>query len=293
MIVFGQEAILKIQLYHVGLHGKLSWLKEKVVIITGASSGIGKALAGAFAKGGFNVVLAARSGEMLKSAVDGLNLNKGSFLIVETDVSDESQCRRLVEQAVEKFGRIDVLINNAGVSMRALFAELDLSVIRKVMDVNFWGAVYCTKYALPYLLENKGSVIGISSVAGKKGLPGRTGYSASKFALEGFLETLRIENLKTGLHVLVACPGFTNTSIRKTAFNKDGMQQGESPRNEEEMMSSETVAARIYYAYIEKKRDLVLTSQGRWMVILDKFFPKWMDRAVYNHMSKETNSPIK
>ncbi len=268
-------------------------MDKKVVVITGASSGIGKACAHVFAAQGFRIVMAARDFQKLQQAAGEMKLKAGDFMLVQTDVSDEKQCSALVTSAVEKFGRIDVLICNAGVSMRALFAETDLAVLRRLMDINFWGTVYCTKYALPHLLINKGSVIGISSIAGKKGLPGRTGYSASKFAMEGFLETLRIENLKKNLHVLVACPGFTSTAIRQTALNKDGLQQGESPRDEAAMMTPEVVAEKIYQAYESKKRDLVLTSQGKMTVLLNRFFPSLMDKIVYNHMAKEADSPFK
>ena len=183
-------------------------MKGKTIIITGASSGIGKALAEKFAAEGSNLVLAARNADKLNELSKSISRKDVLICPVVCDVSDESQCKMLIDEAVRNFGGVDVLINNAGISMRAAFADLHLDVIRKLMDVNFWGAVYCTKYAMPYLLKSKGSVVGISSIAGKKGLPGRTGYSASKFALEGFLETLRTENLKKGLHVLVACPGF-------------------------------------------------------------------------------------
>lgn len=177
--------------------------------------------------------------------------------------------------------------------MRALFSELDLDVLRKVMDINFWGAVYCTKYAFLHLLKSKGSVVGISSIAGKKGLPGRAGYSASKFALEGFLETIRTENLKKDLHVLVACPGFTASNIRQSALAKDGSQQGESPRDEKDMMSADEVASHIYTAVVKRKRDLILTGNGKLTVFLNKFFPGLMDKMVYNHMAKEPDSPFK
>ncbi|MCD4684121.1 MAG: SDR family NAD(P)-dependent oxidoreductase, partial [Bacteroidales bacterium] len=180
-----------------------------------------------------------------------------------------------------------------GISMRALFEDTELSVIKKLMDINFWGTVYCTKYALPHLLKTKGSVVGVSSIAGYKGLPGRTGYSASKFAMHGFLEVLRIENMKKGLHVLTACPGFTASNIRNTALAADGSQQSESPRDEEKMMSAEDVADKIIGA-IEKKKDrLTLTTQGKLTVLLNKFFPKFMDKMVYNHMAKEADSPFK
>ena len=268
-------------------------MKDKVVIITGASSGIGEALARKFSEEGSWVVLAARQVEKLLILQKELEKHSGRTLIVACDVSIESDCKKLIQETVKEFGRIDVLINNAGISMRAIFNELDLGVIRKVMDVNFWGTVCCTKFALPYLLNTNGSVVGISSIAGKKGLPGRTGYSSSKFAIEGFLETLRTENLNKGLHVLVACPGFTASNIRQTALAKDGSNQGESPRDEKDMMTSEEVAAHIYNAIKKRKRDLILTFQGKLTVFLNKLFPAMMDKMVYNHMAKEPDSPFK
>ena len=267
-------------------------MSTNVVIITGASSGIGKALAYQYASKQYAVVLAARDEKALKDIQSDLLKQNPNILSVKCDVSKESDCKALVDQTIQKFGRIDILINNAGISMRAVFNETDLSVIRNLMDVNFWGTVYCTKFALPFLLETKGSVVGISSIAGKKGLPGRTGYSASKFAMEGFLETLRTENLKTGLHVLVACPGFTASNIRKKSLSKDGSSQDESPREESKMMSAEEVASHIFKAVKKRKRDLILTGNGKLTVFLNKFFPSFMDKAVYRHMAKEPDSPF-
>jgi NADP-dependent 3-hydroxy acid dehydrogenase YdfG len=265
----------------------------KVVIITGASSGIGKACAGTFLKNGYSVVISGRNSAKLNEVAVALDPSGSRLLAVTADVSREDDCKALVQAAVQKFGKIDVLINNAGISMRALFADLDLSVIRQLMDTNFWGTVYCTKFALPYLLEAKGSVVGVSSIAGKKGLPGRTGYSSSKFAMEGFLETLRTENLKKDLHVLVACPGFTATDIRNTALSADGTTQGESPRDEQKMMTADEVANEIFTAVVKRKRDLILTGNGKLTVWLNKFFPAMMDKLVYNHMAKEPGSPFK
>lgn len=267
-------------------------MKNKVVVITGASGGIGESLAQVYAQHKYNVVIAARDKAKLTEVALKLKDSHGEILDVVCDVSSEEDCKKLIDVTINRFQRIDVLINNAGISMRALFADLDLSVIRKVMDVNFWGTVYCTKFALPYLLESKGSVVGISSIAGKKGLPGRTGYSASKFAMEGLLETVRTENLKKGLHVLIACPGFTSSNIRKNALANDGSIQGESPRDEARMMSSLNVAELIYIAVRNRKRDLVLTTDGKMTVFLNKFFPSMMDRMVFKHMSKEPDSPF-
>lgn len=284
------HAIIKITLY---LQHMLKTTKDKVVIITGASSGIGKALALEYATRGAHVVMAARNEERLRQAAEEVSASGVKVLAIVTDVSLEADCKNLINKSIEEFSGIDVLINNAGISMRALFADTDLDVIRQLMDINFWGMVYCTKYALPYLLETKGSVVGISSIAGYKGLPGRTGYSASKFAMHGFLETLRIENMKKGLHVLIACPGFTASNIRNTALNEKGMVQGESPRDEGKMMSAEEVAGHIANAIAKRKDRLTLTFQGKLTVILNKFFPKFMDKQVYNHMAKEPDSPIK
>jgi dehydrogenase/reductase SDR family protein 7B len=267
-------------------------VKGKVIIITGASSGIGKACAEVFAKAGSKVVIAARDPEKLSEVENELK-KYSEVLSVVADVSKENDCRNLIEATVKKFGGMDVLINNAGISMRALFEEADLNVLRRLMDTNFWGTVCCTKYALPHLLKSKGSIVGISSIAGKKGLPGRTGYSASKFAMEGFLESLRTENLKKGLHVLVACPGFTSTNIRNASLLKNGNAQGESPRDEKQMMQPELVAQKIHRAIRKRKRDLVLTTNGKLTFWLNKFFPSLMDVLVYGHLAKEKDSPFK
>lgn len=268
-------------------------MKNKVVLISGASSGIGKALAYECAKRGAKLSLAARNEEELtKIKIELERSYNTKVLCVKTDVSIRIDCERWIIETIQAFQKIDVLINNAGISMRALFNDCDLSVIENVMNINFWGTVYCTKYALPHILKQQGSVVGVSSIAGYKGLPGRTGYSASKFAMQGFLEALRIENLKKNLHVLIACPGFTASNIRKTALAADGSIQGESPRSEKDMMSAEEVALHIVNAIQKRKRTLILTRQGKLTVLLNKFFPAWMDRMTFNHMSKEPGSPF-
>jgi short-subunit dehydrogenase len=267
-------------------------MKDKVVIITGASSGIGKALAYEFSSRGCRLALGARRIELLEKLK--ADLSRTEILIRQTDVSKEEDCRKLIDAAVDQFGRIDILINNAGISMRATFEDVELDVIRKLMDVNFWGTVYCTKYALPYLLRTKGSVVGIISIAGYIGLPGRTGYSASKFAIRGFLDTLRIENFKKGLHVLVAAPGFTASEVRKAALTSNGSKQGKTPRREEKMMTAEACARHIVRAVQKRKRQLILTFlEGKLSVFMGKFLPGLLDRFTYNHMAKESNSPFK
>ncbi len=268
-------------------------MKNRVVIITGASSGIGEACAYAFAKQGAKIVLAARNIDKLNHVKQQCENLGAEALLVKCDVSLEADCKQLIEQTINHFKNIDVLINNAGISMRALFADLDLLVLKQVMDINFWGTVYCTKYAMAYLLAQKGSVIGISSVAGFKGLPGRTGYSASKFAMEGFLESLRIENLKTGLHVGVMCPGYTASNIRNAALNKDAKSQAESPFDESKLMPAETVANYILKMIENRKAHQVLTNQGKLSFLLQKFVPRFLDTLVFNTIAKEKDSPFK
>lgn len=266
---------------------------EKVVIVTGASSGIGKACAMSFAKKNVAIVIAARNTENLRVTAEELKNHTPYVLQVACDVAKKEDCERLIKETIAKYGRIDVLINNAGISMRALFNEMDVEVLEKLMNINFYGTVYCTKYALPYLLQSKGTVVGVSSIAGFVGLPARTGYSASKFAMQGFLEALRTENFNTGLNVLIACPGFTSSNIRNTALSADGNAQKESPRDEAKMMTSEEVAVEIYKAVANKKQRLILTFEGKMAVFLSKFFPKLISKLVYNKMAQEPNSPIK
>ncbi len=269
-------------------------MKDKVIIITGASSGIGEALAQVFAAQGSHIVLAARSIDKLKGTAAALASRYNiKTLAVAADVSKQEDCKNLVAQTIVTFNRIDVLINNAGITMRALFEDLELEVIERLMSVNFMGAVYCTRFALPHLLHSQGSIVGISSIAGYRGLPARTGYSASKFALQGFLEALRPEVMDRGVNVLTICPGYTASNIRKAALVSDGSFQGETPRKEENMMSSEECATHIYRAVTKRKRTLILTPIGKITVFLNKLFPSIMDRMTLNFLKKEPDSPFK
>ena len=276
-----------------------SFYKDKVIIVTGASSGIGLASVRKFASLGAKVVLAARSLDKLEKIASDLNQKfaaHNSQLIahcIKTDVTKEEDCKNLIDQTVRHFGKIDVLVNNAGISMRAVFKDLDLTVMKSLMDTNFWGTVYCTKYALPYLLKSKGSVVGVISTAGYVGLPARTGYSASKFAVRGFLETLRIEHLYDGLHVMIFAPGFTTSNIRNVALTADGSPQGETPRNEERMMSAERVARIMARGIMKKKTHMVLTPLGKATLIANRRLPRMADRMEYKMMANEPDSPLK
>lgn len=276
-----------------------NFYKDKVIIVTGASSGIGLASAQKFASLGAKVVLAARSLDKLEKIASDLNQKfaaHNSQLIahcIKTDVTKEEDCKNLIDQTVRHFGKIDVLVNNAGISMRAVFKDLDLTVMKSLMDTNFWGTVYCTKYALPYLLKSKGSVVGVISTAGYVGLPARTGYSASKFAVRGFLETLRIEHLYDGLHVMIFAPGFTTSNIRNVALTADGSPQGETPRNEERMMSAERVARIMARGIMKRKTHMVLTPLGKATLIANRRLPRMADRMEYKMMANEPDSPLK
>jgi len=267
-------------------------MKDKVVVITGASSGIGKACVFEYARKNYKVVFAARNNDHLLDIENTLTREGKDVLAIQSDVSKEEDCKNLIERTVERYHHIDILINNAGVSMRGLFSDTDTEVLKQLMDINFWGTVYCTKYALPYLLKRKGSLVGVSSIAGFQGLPGRTGYSSSKFAMHGFMETLRIENLKKGLHVMIAAPGFTSTNVRKSALGPNGEKQGESPRNENNMMSPEKVASIIAKGIDNKRRLIIMTMEGKITVLLRRLMPKYIDRLTYRIFAKEPDSPL-
>ena len=273
-------------------------LSGKVIIITGASSGIGLASARLFASRGNKLVMAARRIDLLDSLAaeilaDPATSPETEILTVRTDVSVEEDCRQMVEAALARFGAIDILINNAGISMRALFKDVDMKVLHTLMNVNFWGTVYCTRYALPHILERKGSVVGVISTAGYAGLPARSGYSASKFAVRGFLETIRIEHVNDGLHVLVFAPGFTTSNVRIASLTADGTPQGASPRDESKMMSAEQVARRMERAIVRRKREVILTFIAHVELFVQRHLSRHMDRWSYNYMKREPDSPLK
>lgn len=268
-------------------------MKSKVVIITGASSGIGLAVAFECARRGAKVVMAARSLEKMNEYAETLRQQGGGVLTVKADVSKEEDCRNLIETTVREFGVIDILINNAGVSMRALFEDLKLEVVKQVMETNFWGTVYCTKYALPYIIKQMGSVVAVSSVTGYAPLPARSAYAASKYAIHGFMETLRMEMKRKGVHVMIAAPGFTSSNIRNAALNAEGHPQGESPRDEKKMMSAEEVACHIVNGIIDRRRTVLLTTLGKMTVLCYKLFPVFTEKMIYRQMAKEPDSPFK
>ena len=250
------------------------FFKGKTVVITGASSGIGRALAYEFAANGANVVIGARHDTKLAGIAGDLTNRGAAVAWCAADVTREEDCRRLVETAVARFGGIDILVCNAGISMRALFDNVQLDVLRRLQAA-------------------RGTVVGVSSVAGLHGLPGRTGYSASKYAMTGFLDTVRIENRRKGVHVMVACPGFTATNVRFSALTADGTEQGATPRKEEKMMTAEEVAHRIAKGIMRRKRLLLMEFEGRATHFIKKFSPRFLDMMFYKVMAREPDSPFK
>ena len=263
-----------------------------VVIITGASSGIGMALCKVYASNGWRVIAIARNEGRLKALQERVAQN-GNFYVYVGDLKHEEHCKSVVNFAIEKFGRLDCIISNAAVSMRALFCEVDIEVLRELMEINYWASVYLFKHAQTELIKNKGSFVGVSSIGGYIGIPGRIGYSASKAALQAFLEVIRIENLKSGLHVLTVNPGFTNTEIRRNALLADGKAQGFSPRDEGKMMEADDVALKIYKAAKKRKRDLILTTEGKGAIWFRRILPSMSDKYFLNYKTREDKNEHK
>jgi short-subunit dehydrogenase len=253
-------------------------LKDKVAVVTGGSDGIGKALVQMLLTNGAKVATCGRNYDKLYQ-LKSFHPNNDLFILA-ADVSKEADCRKFIEAVISEYGRIDILINNAGISMRAEVAETDLDTIRNVMNVNFWGTVYCSKFALTEILQSKGTIVGVSSIAGFRGLPGRSGYSASKAAVNSFLEVLRTELLETGVNVMWVCPGFTTSNIRNVALNKDAKPQGETTMDEGSMMTAEECARHILDAIDKRKRTLVLTFTGKRAIFMNRFFPSLADKMV-------------
>ena len=261
------------------------YFKDKVVVVTGGTDGIGKALVDALLNIGAKVATCGRNHDKLYSLQ--AEYPSAHLHTMVADVSSENDCRHFMETTIKVFGGIDILINNAGISMRALLKETNTEVIHKVMDINFYGTVNCTRYALDSIISRKGTIVGVSSIAGYRGLPGRSGYSASKFAVQGWLEAIKTELMADGVHVMWVCPGFTTSNIRNAALNKDGTSHGNTPMDEGKMMTAEDCATHILKAIQKKKRTLVLTFTGKRTVFMQKFFPKLADKLTYKFFFKD------
>jgi short-subunit dehydrogenase len=251
-----------------------------VTIITGASKGIGAELARQLAaKAGAQLVLAARGEAALETVAEECRKLGASVVTVKADIAVEHDCQTIVAGALLAFGRIDVLVNNAGATMWARFEEIaDVEVLARIMQVNYMGAVYCTRHALPHLRASGGVLVGISSLAGKVGVPTRTGYSASKHAMTGFFDSLRIELAGSGVAVTMIYPGFVATGIRENATGPDGKPILVTPVKEGEVMAVEDCAARIVKAIERREREVVMTARGKMGLWLRLLAPGLVDR---------------
>jgi NAD(P)-dependent dehydrogenase (short-subunit alcohol dehydrogenase family) len=263
-------------------------MQHEIVVITGASEGIGRALAVALARAGARVVVAARKREAIEEVAAACRQAGGDALAVPTDVADETACRQLVQAAVERFGGIDMLVNNAGISMSGRFDEFENTEgFERLMRVNYLGTVYCTFHALPHLRASKGLIVGVSSLQGKTGFPLSTGYAASKHAVQGFLDSLRIELAESGVDVLVVSPGPVDTDIHARKLGRDGrpMHTGKD-FSAKKQMSVEQCVEQMMRAMRGRKRELVMTTGGKLAVWLKPFAPRFVDAQIDRAVKK-------
>jgi len=259
----------------------------KTIIITGASAGIGKELAFRLSKSKTNLVLVARNEPKLQKAAEECVENGAKVLTIKADVSDRSSCKKVVQQTAESFGGIDILVNNAGISMWSEFEKVtDLDAMERIMKVNFFGSMYMTHFALPYLIRSKGQIVGVSSLTGKTGVPTRTVYAASKHAMAGFFDSLRIELKEKGVAVTMIYPGFVATEVRERAVDGSGRLLGKSPVKEQEVMSVETCVDQMLPVIAKRKRELVMTTRARVGMWLKMIAPELTDRIALKAIQK-------
>lgn len=265
----------------------------QVVIITGASDGIGAEIARQLAQHhgpALGLVLAARSLPGLENTAADCRELGAHCLVVPTDVAQEDQCRALIAQAVAYFGHIDTLVNNAGVSAQALLADVqadDLHWYQRLMQINLWGSVWCTHAALPYLKARKGRIVAVSSLAGLIGVPGRTAYSATKFAMTGFFEALRAELSSAGVSVTIAFPGVVLTQIRHHGLNARGQTAGSSGLREDNGMSVAQCARLIIAGMQARQREVVMTTAGKIGRFIKLIAPGIVERMAMNALKDE------
>lgn len=264
----------------------------KTAIITGGSDGIGRELCLEYGRQGYAISFTGRSKDKLNQTSELLKKEGINHQSYQLDAAKDQDNEQLVKETLDIYGNIDVIICNAGISMRVLFKDLSMESFDKVVKVNFLGAVSLIHHALPHLVKSQGSIIGISSINGRRATPARTAYAASKYALEGFLESLRMELKGDNVNVLAVCPGFTQTNMRGSSIMPDGNEQGETKLDESKMMSAQTVAKKVFRAMRRNRRDLILTTQGKFAVWGNKFFPRLMDKIVFKVMSKKPDSPF-
>ena len=250
----------------------MSVLKDNVTIITGASTGIGEELAYQLAQQGAKLVLTARRLDELNRVAEKARSFGGKVITVSADVGKSEECKKIIDATITEFGRIDTLINNAGMTMWAKFADIkDISMLERIMQVNYMGAVYCTHHALPHLVASRGRLVGVASLTGLVGVPTRTGYAASKHAMRGFFDSLRIELTDESVSVTMIYPGFVATGIRENATGADGKPARIDPVNKDDVMSAEECADIIVRAIESRKREEIMTMKGKlgqWLKLI-------------------------
>jgi short-subunit dehydrogenase len=261
--------------------------KENVVILTGASTGIGEALAHQLAQQGAWLALAARNAEKLEAVAAECRAHGGRALVVPTDVVDEAQCEALVNRTLTEFGRIDTLINNAGLSMWTKLEDVeDLASLEYLMRVNFFGSMYCTYYALPHLKRAKGRIVAIASVAARTGIPTRTGYAASKHAMVGFFESLRIEVEDDGVSVTIVFPDFVASGMHTRSLGADGRPLGHNPLQVDKIMTSEECARLTLEGAARRRRQVIMSNRSRFGQWLKLIAPGQVDRIAKKAIEK-------
>jgi len=260
---------------------------NKTVVITGATGGMGRALCRRFGRAGAKIALLDLHRETLDVFARELNQTGIQTLALPCDVTNEPACESAIQHIIATFGGIDALINNAGITQRSAFEKTQIGVFRKVMEVNFFGALHCTKAALPELIKNQGRIIVMSSIAGFSPLYGRSGYSASKYALHGLFESLRAELKAKDVRVLMVCPGFTATDIEKNALGGDGRPTTHPRSTTGKIAVPEEVAEAIYRAALRNKRLLVLSTVGKLAYFVSRFFPAYYERVMTKRLRQE------
>jgi short-subunit dehydrogenase len=256
-------------------------MAEKVILITGASSGIGAALARQLAARGDKVALAARRREQLEA------VGAKDALVIPTDVTKREQCHAMVEQTIKQFGRLDVLVNNAGMSMYSRFEDVqDFTIFERLIQINYLGAVYCTEAALPHLKQSSGLIVAVSSISGITGVPFRTGYSASKHAMQGFFDSLRVELMDSGVDVSMVSPDFVDTDIRQKSFGADGQPLGNNPMHGKKIMSADEAARQMIDVIDNRRRELIMGRRGKLVRLGKVLAPGLVDRITRRSIEK-------
>ncbi len=261
--------------------------KNKVVVITGGASGIGEALGYQFGKNGARIGLLDNDAQRVHDASKAMRSKKIQTLAIKCDVTHEADCQNAIDNVIDTYGDIDVLINNAGITLRAPFTQTTPETYRKVMDVNFFGALHCTKAATESLIKQKGMVIIISSIAGFSPLPGRSGYCASKYALHGLFETVQLEMRPLGVHVLLVCPAFVKTNLQTRALGGDGKVTSRVQSIAGKPVTAEETALQIYNAAKRRKNRLVPTTMGKWAYWINRIAPDLYAHIVSRQFKSE------